>query len=76
MNAIVHARLDTATSKLLKELKRRYGWSESQIVRRGIRALSALEPRLRRKRVHGIGRFRSGVRDLGSNKAHLRDFGK
>lgn len=76
MNAIVHARLDPTTSKLLAELKRRYGWTESQIVRRGIRALSTFEPRLRRKRIHGLGRFRSGVRDLGSNKTHLRGFGR
>jgi hypothetical protein len=24
----------------------------------------------------GLGKFRSGVSDLGSNKKHLRDFGK
>jgi predicted RNA binding protein YcfA (HicA-like mRNA interferase family) len=27
-------------------------------------------------RIVGLGRFRSGIRDLGSNKAHLKGFGR
>jgi hypothetical protein len=36
-------------------------------------------PRRRGKKpspIIGVGRFRSGVPDLGSNKKHLKDFGK
>lgn len=75
MNAIVHARLDPATLAILRELQKKHGWSESQIVRRAIRALSDVEPRATKRRIHGLGKFASGVADLGSDKRHLRGFG-
>ena len=51
-------------------------WTPSQVVREGLRVLEA--NRLRRKRpgIIGLGKFRSGVSDLGSNKKHLRNFGQ
>ena len=78
MNDIVHARLDPQTRRILQRLKRRYGWSDSEVVRQGIRALSESElpARERVERVIGLGKFESGVPDLASNKEHLRDFGK
>jgi len=78
MNEIVHARLDDHTRKIMRRLQRRHGWSESDIVRHGIRALgdTELPPDQRSKRIVGLGKFASGIRDLGSNKAHLRDFGR
>ena len=78
MNEIVHARLDEETRKIMRRLKRRYGWSESDIVRNGIRALGELElsPAERTRRIEGLGEFASGVDDLGSNASHLRDFGR
>jgi hypothetical protein len=33
-------------------------------------------PRTKRPRIIGLGEFSSGVRDLGSNKNHLKGFGK
>jgi hypothetical protein len=55
---------------------RELGWTPSQVVREGLRVLEA--SRLRRKRpgIIGLGKFESGVSDLGSNKKHLRDFGR
>lgn len=78
MTDIVHARLDANTRKILRRLKRRYGWSDSEVVRQGIRALSETEltPQDRCDQVVGLGKFESGMADLGSNKEHLRHFGR
>jgi hypothetical protein len=78
MNDIVHARLDDHTRKIMRRLQRRHGWSESDIVRNGIRALgdADLPTGQRTWRVVGIGKFASGIKDLGSNDKHLRDFGR
>jgi hypothetical protein len=77
MSRVVHARLDPATERLLNRLKRQRGWSDSEIVRLGIRSLAQLELRQRQGRqIVGLGRFRSKVRDLGSNKKHLDGFGR
>jgi hypothetical protein len=75
MSRIVHARLDAETERRLRRLERRLGWSDSQVVREGIRVLDGLTARGPR-RVIGLGRFRSGIPDLGSNKAHLKGFGR
>jgi hypothetical protein len=57
-------------------LVRELGWTPSQVVREGLRVLEA--SRLRRKShgVIGLGKFHSGLPNLGSNKKHLRDFGR
>ena len=78
MTDIVHARLDANTRKILQRLKRRYGWSDSEVVRQGIRVLSEtqLPPQDRCDQIVGLGKFESGMSDLGSNKQHLRHFGR
>jgi hypothetical protein len=76
MARIIHARIDGETERVLRGLERRLGWSDSQVVREGIRALRALLGHRRSGGVVGLGRFRSGVSDLGSNKAHLVGFGR
>lgn len=78
MSNIVHARLDDHTRKIMRQLQRRHGWSDSDIVRAGIRALgdTELPPGQRVKRIIGLGKFTSGIADLGSNDKHLRDFGR
>ena len=78
MNEIVHARLDEQTRKIMRRLQRRYGWSDSDIVRNGIRALGEkeLSPAERTRRIEGLGEFASGVDDLGSDARHLHDFGR
>ena len=72
---LVQARLDEETMAILRDLKRRTNLSESEIVRRGIRTLAAVRAD-GGVRVIGVGRFASGHRDLGSNKAHLEGFGR
>jgi len=57
-------------------LVRELGWTPSQVVREGLRVLEASYLRRKKKGVIGLGRFSSGVTDLGSNKEHLRDFGR
>ncbi len=74
MTRIVHARIDPATEKLLHGLERHSGWSDSQVVCEGIKALQVLLTPDRR-RIRGLGQFCSGVPDPGSNKAHLKGFG-
>ena len=76
MSRIIHARLDAETERLLREVERRMGWTDSEVVREGIKLLSGLLVRGRPRRVVGQGKFRSGVPDLGSNKEYLKGFGR
>jgi hypothetical protein len=76
MAKIVHARLDEESRLLLEELRRRTGLKDSEVVRRGIRALATLTPGGKPRRVIGLGRFASGIPDLGSDKRHLKGFGR
>jgi hypothetical protein len=78
MNSIVHARLDPETLRLLRRLSRRFGWNDSEVVRRGIQALAerAAGDEQPANRVIGLGAFSSGIPDLGSNKKRLVGFGR
>ena len=57
-------------------LVRELGWTPSQVVREGLRILEASHLRRKGRGIIGLGKFRSRVTDLGSNKMHLRDFGR
>jgi hypothetical protein len=74
MSRMIHARLDPDTERMLRRLEQHFGWSDSQVVREGIKILNGLTLR-GRSRVVGMGRFSSGLPDLGSNKSHLKGFG-
>jgi hypothetical protein len=76
VSRIIHARIDGETEKVLRQLERRLGWNDSQVVREGIKALRALLGRRKAGAIVGLGQFRSGIADLGSNKAHLDGFGQ
>ena len=76
MSSIVQARLDPETKKMLEGLVHRLGWTQSQVVREGVRLLAACRPASPKRRIIGIGRVDSGIPDLGSNKKHLKDFGR
>lgn len=76
MARIIHARLDAQTEKILVEIERRLGWNDSEIVREGIKALNSLLPPRSRRKIVGLGRFQSAKSDLGSNKKHLKGFGR
>ena len=76
MSRIIHARIDSETEKVLRQLERRLGWNDSQVVREGIKSLRSLLGPRRAREIVGLGKFRSGMADLGSNPAHLEGFGR
>lgn len=76
MKATVQARLDRRSQMALERLMKGLGWSPSKVVREGVRLLDACYGRPSRKKVIGLGRFASGIRDLGSNKGRLEGFGR
>jgi len=76
MRAAIQARLDERSRKRLASLVRELGCSPSQVVREGLRVLEASRLRRKKRGVIGLGKFSSAVLDLGSNKKHLRGFGK
>jgi hypothetical protein len=76
MGAAIQARLDDRSRKRLAVLVRELGLTPSQVVREGLRVLEASYLRRKRRGIIGLGKFRSGISDLGSNKKHLRDFGQ
>jgi len=76
MEKLIHARLDEGTEDIRLQLARQLGWSDSRIVREGIRALTIRLASRRKRKIVGLGKFSSGVPDLGSNKAHLDGLGK
>ena len=76
MRKMIQARLDGQSRRRLAVLVRELGWTPSRVVREGLRVLEASYLRRKRGGIIGLGRFRSGMPDLGSNKKHLRDFGR
>lgn len=78
MKAYVHARLGEADRAALKRLKQSTGRSESDILRRGLQ-LVAVEEGQRQSALAlagaSAGRFKSGPRDLSTNRKHLKGFG-
>ena len=76
MASIIHARLDDDTAALRTALQQQLGWTDSQIVREGIKSLSLLVRKQGQRKIVGLGKFTSGINDLGSNEKHLRGFGK
>jgi hypothetical protein len=76
MRPTVQARLDAASRRDLAQLVQSLGWSPSKVVREALRRLASSHPPPGRPRIVGLGKFSSGVRDLGSNKKHLSGFGR
>ena len=76
MRAAVQARLDRESQRALSELVRRLGWTPSKVVREGLRLLAACQGGSAGRPIVGLGQFSSGFRDLGSNKRHLKGFGR
>jgi hypothetical protein len=76
MRSTIQITLDDRSRKRLALLVQELGWRPSRVVREGLGALE-VSCLLRKKRVViGMGEFASGVPDLGSNKSHLRKFGR
>jgi hypothetical protein len=76
MATLVHARLDPKTEHALSQLRRKLGLTDSAIIREAIRVLATTTIKPVRSRIIGMGAFESGISDLGSNKKHLKGFGK
>jgi len=76
MAKIVHARVDRETEALLRRLQRRTGLTESDLLREGLKAIARERLVGESDRIAGVGEFRSGQKDLGSNPRHLAGFGK
>lgn len=76
MGRAIQARLDEKSRTRLNQLVRELGWTPSQVVREGLRVLEASYLRRKKQGVIGLGKFRSGVSDLGSNRKHLEGFGR
>jgi hypothetical protein len=75
--AAVQARLRPEDQKLLGELVRDLERTPSEIVREGLRLVREAHPTVSAAdRIIGIGKFRSGVPDLATNKKYLEDFGR
>lgn len=75
MSKIVQARLGDETIKYLSLLEAE-GYSQSEAIREGIKLLShTIVQKKKGKTIIGLGKFESGVKDLGSNKKHLSGFG-
>lgn len=72
----VQVRLDDETAKSLDRLAKQLGRTRSRVMREGVRVLAAIHPPANRPRIVGIGEFASGISDLGSDKKHLRGFGR
>jgi hypothetical protein len=75
MSRIVQARIDERTERVLADLRRRTGLTDSELVRRGLLALSRDQPRKLTKRIRGMGKFASGRSDLATAPDALEGFG-
>ncbi len=72
---VVQSRVGDETLKYLEMLKKD-GYSESEAIREGIKLLSlTVVGKNTPKKIIGLGQFQSGIKDLGSNKKHLKGFG-
>ena len=77
MKSYIHARLSREDRALLEELKRMSGHTESELLRRGLRLVSrelASQPSALEVAGRSVGKFKSGPRDLSTNRKHLRGF--
>ncbi len=76
MPSTIQARLDEPSQKALAKLVKQTGWSPSKVVREGLRLLAACHVGHGSRKIIGLGKFASGLPDLGSNKEHMKGFGK
>ncbi len=72
------ARLDDQSQKDLARLSKNLSKTESEVVRESIHlmAVTYLAGSKGKSEFIGLGKFSSGLKDLGSNKKHLDDFGQ
>jgi hypothetical protein len=76
MAASIHARLDDETDAMRQELKRTRGWTDSEIVRRGIQLLASATAKRATRKFHGVGEYDFGISDLATNPKYMEGFGE
>jgi hypothetical protein len=76
MRTSIQARLDLPSQKRLAQLEKQLGWSASKVVREGLRLLASCYLGKGSRKIIGLGKFASGIPDLGSNKDHMKGFGR
>lgn len=76
MSNTIQARLDDESAAVREALQRQLGWSDSEIVRQGIRALASLVPNQKRRKLIGAGKYDFGVSDLSTNPKYMEGFGE
>jgi hypothetical protein len=76
MDSVVCARVGPEAKKLLEQLVVRSGWSSSNVVRQALRLFAGTRSGSGVRKIAGVGKFCSGIPDLGSNKKHLAGFGR
>jgi hypothetical protein len=72
----IQARLDDETAAVREELQSQLGWSDSQIVRHGIRALASLVRKPKKRKFYGMGEYDFGISDLSTNPKYMEGFGE
>jgi hypothetical protein len=75
MKTTARVALDRDSQHQLRRLARDLGWSHSRVLQEALRLLGSCHGQPQRK-ITGVGKFRSGVRNLGSSKARLKNFGR
>lgn len=80
MKDTVHARLGDEDRKILRDLKKTTGETESSLVKRGLRLVYQKEVKSFRSALdlagEAVGKFSSGIGDLSHHKKHLEDYGR
>ena len=71
----VQARFDVKAQEALKRLVRTNGWTTSQALRERVLLVDEQTTAKPRLRLIGIGSVDSGIRDLATNKLHLKNLG-
>ena len=78
MKPYIHARLSPEDRAIIEQLKRSTGYTESQILRRGLRLVSlelGARPSALDAAGRSVGKFTTGPKDLATNRKHLDGFG-
>lgn len=79
MKQYVHARLSAEERAMLEELKTATGYSESELLRRGLRSIFKEYPRRQsalQLAGRSAGKFKGGPTDLSTNKKYFAGFGE
>lgn len=80
MKNYVHARLGPEERKILRELKKKTGETESNLVKTGLRLVYQKEVQTRKSLLElagdSVGKFSSPYTDLSTNPKHMEGFGE